>query len=150
MRTVQYHYPGSLWIGATTEWSGDFPNPLEIGSQISECTDNAERLGLDTSLVFHAGHSLGGVVLESFISSNADLTQGIILLGTWLPNLLEKSGGVRDNSYPVPVLTAIGEIDGGGISYLRREVEETEVLPGSVTAFTKTIMVPQVPHHLEN
>merc|ERR1712012_1174002 len=56
MRAVQYHYPGSLWIGATTEWSGDFPNPLEIGSQISECTDNAERLGLDTSLVFHAGH----------------------------------------------------------------------------------------------
>ena len=51
-----------------------------------------------------------------------------------------------NNEYPVPVLTAIGEIDGGGISYLRREVEETEVLPGSVTPFTKTIMVPQVNH----
>ena len=48
------------------------------------------------------------------------------------------------NDYPVPVLTAIGELDGGGISYLRREAEETAQLPGSVTSFSKTILVPQV------
>ena len=70
---------------------------------------------------------------------------GIALLGTWLPNLLGKSDDwTRNNEYPVPVLTAIGEIDGGGISYLRREVEETKVLANSVRSFTKTIMVPQV------
>ena len=46
--------------------------------------------------------------------------------------------------YPVPVLTAIGELDGGGLSYLRREVAETAALPASVTEVTKTIYVPQV------
>ena len=72
---------------------------------------------------------------------------GIALLGTWLPNLLGKSDEndwTKNNEYPVPVLTAIGEIDGGGISYLRREVEETNALSNSVKSFTKTIMVPQV------
>ena len=44
----------------------------------------------------------------------------------------------------MPVLTAIGELDGGGLSYLRREVAETEALPASVTEVTKTIYVPQV------
>ena len=53
-----------------------------------------------------------------------------------------------NNEYPVPVLTAIGELDGGGISYLRREVEETAALAGSVTSFTKTILVAQVWNHV--
>ena len=141
MRAVQSHYPGSLWVGATTGWAGEMPNPLEVGGMLAECATMAAEQGLDTDNVFHVGHSLGGIVLESYISGHADITRGIALLGTWLPNLLE-----RDNSYPVPVLTAIGEIDGGGISYLRREVEETQMLPGSVTSFTKTIMVPQVTH----
>ena len=35
MESVQAHYPGSLWIAATTEWNGDMPNPLEIGGQLS-------------------------------------------------------------------------------------------------------------------
>ena len=49
-----------------------------------------------------------------------------------------------DNEFPVPVLTAIGELDGGGISYLRREWEETEALTEVQRLFTKTILVPQV------
>ena len=44
----------------------------------------------------------------------------------------------------MPVLTAIGELDGGGLSYLRREAAETAALPAEVTEVTKTIYVPQV------
>jgi len=147
MEAVQTHYPGSLWIAATTDWTNEMPNPLEIGGQLSGCVDMAAEMGLDTSNVFFAGHSLGGIVLETYVSGHADQTLGIALLGTWLPNLLEKTGASsQNNDYPVPVLTAIGELDGGGISYLRREVEETAMLPGSVTSFTKTILVPQVNH----
>ena len=36
-----------------------------------------------------------------------------------------------NNEYPVPVLTAIRELNGGGISYLREEVEETAALARS-------------------
>jgi len=147
MKAVQANYPGSLWIAATKEWTGEMPNPLEVGGQLQGCKDMAAQFGLDTTNVFYAGHSLGGIVLENYVSGHFDETLGIALLGTWLPNLLEKSDDwTRNNEYPVPVLTAIGEIDGGGISYLRREVEETKVLANSVRSFTKTIMVPQVNH----
>ena len=146
MEAVQAHYPGGLWVAATTEWPNDSPNPIVIGDQMAECLTAASDLGLNTQNVFFAGHSLGGVVLESWVrtGSNADLTKGIALLGTWLPNLLGQRSGVRSNEYPVPVLTAIGELDGGGLSYLIREVRETQALPSSVTAFSKTIYVPQV------
>ena len=149
MEAVQANYPGSLWVAATTEWAGGSPNPLEIGGQLARCRDMADQMGLDTSNVFFAGHSLGGVVLESYVSGLAVLPPGIILLGTWLPDLLARAS----NEYPVPVLTAIGELDGGGLSYLRREVEETAALPPSVTSFSKTLLVPQVNHaqvRLEN
>ena len=144
MKAVQAAYPGSLWVAATTDWTGGSPNPLEVGGQLAGCRDMAELSGLDTSNVFFAGHSLGGVVLESYVAmgDHADLTRGIILLGTWLPDLLARA----NNEYPVPVLTAIGELDGGGLSYLRREVEETAALPDSVTALSKTLFVPQVNH----
>ena len=142
MEAVQARYPGSLWVTATTQWAGEMPNPLEIGGQLSGCRDMADQMGLDTSNVFFAGHSLGGVVLESFVSGHAELTQGIILLGTWLPDLLARA----NNQYPVPVLTAIGELDGGGLSYLRREVEETAALSAAETSLAKTILVPQVNH----
>ena len=143
MEAVQAHYPGGLWVAATTEWPNDSPNPIAIGDQMSECLAAAANMSLNTENVFFAGHSLGGVVLESWVrtGSHAELTRGIALLGTWLPNLLGRS-----NEYPVPVLTAIGELDGGGLSYLLREVRETQALPGSVTAFSKTIYVPQVQH----
>merc|ERR1712106_651237 len=101
--------------------------------------------GYSTETIFFGGHSLGGIVLESYISGHADIANGIALIGTWLPDLLgEKLMG--NNEYPVPVLTAIGELDGGGLSYLRREAEETAQLPGSVTSFSKTVLVPQVNH----
>jgi len=145
LEKVQEHYPGPLWVGATENWLNDMPNPIEIGGQISACMEAAEEQGLSTEFIFFGGHSLGGIVLESYISGHAEIARGIALIGTWLPDLLgEKHRG--SNEYPVPVLTAIGELDGGGLSYLRREVEETEALPGSVTAFTKTILVPQVNH----
>ena len=141
MEAVQAHYPGGLWVAATTEWPNDSPNPIAIGDQMAECLTAATDLGLNTQNVFFAGHSLGGVVLESWVrtGTNSELTKGIALLGTWLPNLLGRS-----NEYPVPVLTAIGELDGGGLSYLIREVRETQALPSSATAFSKTIYVPQV------
>jgi len=141
LRVIQEMYPGSLWIAATTTWLNDMPNPIEIGGQINDCLDQAKALGLDTSTVYFGGHSLGGIVLESYINGHAELAQGIFLLGTWLPDLLRAT-----NEFPVPVLTAIGELDGGGISYLRREWEETQDLTQEKQLLTKTILVPQVNH----
>ena len=63
---VQENYPGSLWVGATTDWLSDMPNPVEIGGQITKCKDKAAEAGYSTDVIFFGGHSLGGIVLESY------------------------------------------------------------------------------------
>ena len=47
-----------------------------------------------------AGHSLGGVVLESYIKDHPELASGIILFGSYLPGGWV---GSDDNIFPVPV-----------------------------------------------
>ena len=88
LEKVQEHYPGPLWVGATENWLNDMPNPIEIGGQISACMEAAEEQGLSTEFIFFGGHSLGGIVLESYISGHAEIARGIALIGTWLPDLL--------------------------------------------------------------
>jgi len=141
LRKIQEELNQPIWIAATAAWFGDMPNPVEIGGQVDACLELARSRGFDTSRVFFAGHSLGGIVMESYIGGNPDIAQGIVMLGTWLPDLVRGY-----NDFPVPVLTAIGELDGGGLSYLRREWEETEALSEEVKLLTKTILVPQVNH----
>merc|ERR1712170_146678 len=72
-------FPGKLWVGLTEGWFGDFPNPLEVDGGIRDCIKKAQELGLGTQKVFEAGHSLGGIVLETWAKDNADLSTGIIL-----------------------------------------------------------------------
>ena len=52
MTAVQAHYPGALWVAATTEWTGEMPNPLEVGAQLARCREMAADVGLDTDNVF--------------------------------------------------------------------------------------------------
>ena len=87
---VQEHYPGSLWVGATDGWLAEMPNPVEIGQQINKCLTKAAEAGYSTDTVFFGGHSLGGIVLETYISGHADIASGIALLGTWIPDLLSR------------------------------------------------------------
>ena len=81
------------------------------------------ELGLGTQKVFEAGHSLGGIVLETWAKDNADLSTGIILYGSYLPNGFGGNGDT--NVFPVPVLTAMGSLDGGALSYVTREARES-------------------------
>ena len=49
------------------------------------------------------------------------MASGIILLGSYLPDLF----GDVSNQFPVPVLTAVGELDGLTLSYVLREHQES-------------------------
>ena len=72
--------------------------------------------GYSTESVFLGGHSLGGVVLESYVSSHAkDNMMGLVLFGSFLPDTSSSN-----NSFPIPVLCAMGTLDGGGLSYAFR------------------------------
>ena len=61
--------------------------------------------------MFHAGHSLGGIILETWAKDNSELSRGIILFGSYLPDGFFGNGDT--NVFPVPVLTAVGSLDGG-------------------------------------
>jgi len=117
---VQRQLNGSkLWAGITDGWLGNFPNPLEIAGAVGDCMDKASAAGL-SGLVYMAGHSLGGIMLETWVHDNPDKAAGIILLGSYLPDLF----GDHDNTFPVPVLTAVGELDGMTLSFVYREWQE--------------------------
>ena len=50
----------------TQSWIGNFPNPLEIAGALNDCQDQAAEAGLGGP-VYIAGHSLGGIMLETYI-----------------------------------------------------------------------------------
>jgi len=126
MKEIQNQLPGvRLWAGLTRGWLGSFPNPVEIAGAINDCKNKASSEGL-YGPVFMAGHSLGGIMLETYIKDHPDMAAGIILLGSYLPDLF----GDDSNEFPVPVLTAVGELDGLTISYVYREWKESAAADG--------------------
>jgi dienelactone hydrolase len=118
---IQRQLPGArVWLGLTKGWLGNFPNPIEIAGALNDCLAHASSEGL-AGPVFMAGHSLGGIMLETYIKDHPDVAAGIILLGSYLPDLF----GDHSNVFPVPVLTAVGELDGLTLSYVYREWMES-------------------------
>ena len=73
--------------------------------------------GFATDRVFMSGHSLGGIILETYIRDHPKLSSGIILFGSYLADGFV---GPDDNLFPVPALTVVGTLDGGVLSYVLR------------------------------
>ena len=55
-----------VWVGVTKSFLGNFPNPLEISGAINDCLSQASAVGYGGP-VYMAGHSLGGIMLETYI-----------------------------------------------------------------------------------
>ena len=59
--------PGRVWAGLTDDWYiGGLPNPLQIKEAINDCYENVTSHGYHTDNIYIAGHSLGGIVVESY------------------------------------------------------------------------------------
>merc|ERR1712223_401634 len=72
--------------------------------------------------IFLGGHSLGGVVLESYISNHMkENIMGLVLFGSYLPDLPS-----TNNTFPVPVVSAVGTLDGLTLSIAFREYQESQ------------------------
>eukprot|EP00744_Colponema_vietnamica_P001253 GILI01002098.1.p1 GENE.GILI01002098.1~~GILI01002098.1.p1 ORF type:complete len:478 (-),score=189.36 GILI01002098.1:225-1658(-) len=96
-----------LWV-ALPSFVFDVPNPLQVASSIRNLVDMIKSKGaqIEDSDVFIAGHSLGGVMSRQVAADNYG---GLILLGSYL----EPQGGKLSLlTYPKPVLTLGGELDG--------------------------------------
>jgi len=111
-----------VWVGITQSWLGNFPNPLEIAGALNDCMSQASAEG-HVGPVYIGGHSLGGIMLETYIADHPDKAAGILLIGSYLPDLF----GDQSNQFPVPVLTVVGELDGLTISYVYREWIESMI-----------------------
>ena len=81
-------------------------------------------------------------MLELFIRDNPDLAAGVVLLGSYLPDLL----GDQSNEFPVPVLTAVGGLDGLTLSYVYREWLESSVAEAGQPGRYPVIVVEGVNH----
>ncbi len=68
------------------------------------CLVNSEA-GFDTTRVLMAGHSLGGIVMKSYVDEHPDKASAILLFGSYLDDTDSDS-----NIFPVPVLTAVGNL----------------------------------------
>ena len=64
-----------MWTGITSGWLGNFPNPVEIAGAVDDCLSKAHEQGLHGD-VYMAGHSLGGIMLETWIEDNPDRAAG--------------------------------------------------------------------------
>ncbi|XP_033635012.1 uncharacterized protein LOC117296280 [Asterias rubens] len=105
---IQASSPLQLWIGITSGYRRDTPNPLELTTAIDLALSDLRAAGMGIFVpVFMAGHSLGGVFGQDYAASNANRVAGILLWGSYL------TGANRDlASYPVPVAQISGELDG--------------------------------------
>ena len=95
----------SVWVGIP-EFPANLVEPLVIGQGIQRVLNTMKSEGMSTDLIFFAGHSLGGAVLQVYVHDNPSGITGQILMGSFI----ERS--YQNHSYPVPTLTLGGELDG--------------------------------------
>lgn len=128
---IQRQFPsGRVWAGLTDDWYiGGLPNPLQIKQAINLCYHNATSHGYSTDNIILAGHSLGGIVAESYAKDNAKgdpNLKGLLLYGAFIPDQGNREN--PSNNFPVPALCAMGTLD-GGLPYAFREWSESNQSP---------------------
>ncbi|XP_037071612.1 uncharacterized protein LOC119092739 [Pollicipes pollicipes] len=104
---IQNATDSPLWVGIAEGFLNNFPNPLQISAVISTVMQDLKEAGMPEEVdVFIAAHSLGGVVVQGYVVSNAASLRGLMLFGSYLTNrpLAE---------FPLPVLHLSGTLDGG-------------------------------------
>ncbi|CAL4059471.1 unnamed protein product, partial [Meganyctiphanes norvegica] len=118
---VQAASPLRLWVALVRPFAFDLPNPVEVSPDIDHALQTMRDMGMDTEYIFIAGHSLGGVVLQSWVSSHIDETSGMVMLGSELQTPM--------NETQVPVMIMSGDLDGmARITEARQYFNELESL----------------------
>ena len=95
----------SLWVGIP-DFTFDIPEPIEISEEVERIIKSLQMAGMNTTSIFFAAHSLGGIILQNYIHDNPSMGFAQVLMGSYI---LRK---YRDDTYPVPTLTIGGELDG--------------------------------------
>jgi len=106
----------------------DCPNPAQIDSKIKTSVSAVRAAGFANisapSDAFVAGHSLGGIFSQGVVKKGG--YAGLVLLGSYLSTVYSNSV----DSFPYPVLTLAGELD--GLTRITRIVREWKSLQGLI------------------
>ncbi|KAK7098991.1 hypothetical protein V1264_003199 [Littorina saxatilis] len=123
--TIQQASPLKLWVVLLEGFLLTTPNPLELGGAVTSAIAALKHQGMTSDNIFLAGHSLGGVFVGQYGSSNASKLKGILLYASYLTR------DVKLASYPLPVLTISGDLDGQ--TRLTRIVDSFQQLEASLS-----------------
>ncbi|XP_033727396.1 uncharacterized protein LOC117316744 [Pecten maximus] len=93
-----------VWVALLDGFFGNLVNPLQIGGAVNKA--KGELLKRGAKLIFLAGHSLGGQITANYVLNHHRGLSGALLFASYL------SRNDDPTSYPVPVLTLSGDLDG--------------------------------------
>ena len=78
---------------------------------------------------------MGGAFVDSYIQDNLRPNYaGVLLFGSWIAS--------DTNDYPIPLLTSVGTLDGGGVSSAVVEWRESKANPNA----QPVLMIEEVNH----
>ena len=142
MKAIQLTSEYSLWIGVP-QYPLDTVEPLVIESGIQRILGQMKSQGMNTSILFFAGHSLGGAMLQDYVHSNPNGIKGQILMGSYLERKY------KDQSYPIPTATMGGELD--GLTRVTRLMESyyhyiLNPYPGNEPNLFPVVVIPGMSH----
>lgn len=110
-----------LWVGVP-EFIADTPEPVQFGSKVNEIFGNMQKAGMSSTFTTYVAHSLGGVMSQVHLSGGGvPNVDALVLYGATV---------LRSNrdSFPYPVLTVDGDLDG-----LLRVTRQAEAYYNQVT-----------------
>ena len=79
-RAVQNSSNYSLWVGIP-QFTLAFPEPVEMAANVEQIIKSLQSAGMNTTRIFFAAHSLGGVILQDYLFSHPNMGFAQVLMG---------------------------------------------------------------------
>ena len=73
----------SLWVGIP-DFTFDIPEPIEISEKVERVIKSLQMAGMNTTSIFFAAHSLGGIILQDYLYKNRSMGFAQVLMGSFL------------------------------------------------------------------
>eukprot|EP00808_Paulinella_micropora_P015800 g6951.t1 len=109
MQGIQQTANLTLWVGIPG-FLKNYPEPLELNKVYSRITKALLQAGMPSSAaIIYAGHSLGGVMVQSYVDKHVKEVRGQVLFGAYLTRAWKQE---QRFTYPLTTLTVGGELDG--------------------------------------
>jgi len=103
----------SIWVGLPSFISGS-PDPVTLPGKVTSTVESLRKMGFTGDNIVMAGHSLGGVMSQSYTETHADTIKAQVLMGSVLTREKHSinTDGTTQINYEVPTMAVTGSKDG--------------------------------------